>query len=245
MKNLKNLITFERFTTHSDLRIADSQAFKDLVKKHGLEVITSPVQDRHNTVMVKMPIRMKQSEHSDTERVYVMYSNGYIRGESGGNWSSHKSYKGNKPSQYVIAKYDPIETEEDIIKMVNRLDQTLTQNFKLMQDYDAYKKSGKPYKDAPLSVLNLLSSKESDNKRAEIEEYWEEEFRKNPTFTTRVPMRYLERIDRKVAEQKMWYLKVKKDPTQIANLPKEFAAEIIGMTHPKLKNVAKMGVFDN
>lgn len=242
---MKNLKTFERFTTHTNLRIADSQAFKDLVKKHNLEVITSPIQDKHNTVMVKMPMRMKQSEHSDTTRVYVMYSNGYIRGESGGNWSSQKSYKGNKPSQYVIAKFEPIETEEDIVKMVNRLDKTLTHNFKLMNDYKDYKKSGKPLADAPMSILNLLSTKESEKKRAQIVEYWEREFRKNPTFTTRVPLRYLERIDHRVAKQKEWYLKVKKDPTQIANLPKEYAAEIIGMTHPKLKNVAKMGVFDN
>lgn len=201
--------------------------------------------------MVEMPRKVKQKAgpfQSEITRVYVMYSNGYIRGESGGKWVSGRSFQQSSPSQYVIAKYDPIQTEADIVKMVNRLDQVLTANTKLMQDYDKWKailaKDPERYKDCPSSVLNLIDSQKHSQKDKEIMDKYKQIFQKNPTFTTTIPLYYLERIDFETAKKKEWYLKVKKNFAEIENVPEKYLNEIIAATHPKLKQIANIGIFD-
>jgi hypothetical protein len=107
--------------------IEESKHFQDLVQKYDLKNITTPLQRKRNVVRFLSP---STSRYSDA-RSYVLYPNGVIRTEilSSSTALKDSNYKIN--SQGVIDRLGIIKNDEDIKRMIDRIELTIIRSRKI------------------------------------------------------------------------------------------------------------------
>lgn len=122
--------------------IEQSQEFKDLVIKHNLLNVTTPLQRSRNTVRFIMPTGGKIS-YTDA-RSYVLYPNGIIRSETLENRHAFANKNFKPKHQAIIERLGVIRTADDVRKMIDRVDKALTRSKELDRRSEYISKGGSP-----------------------------------------------------------------------------------------------------
>ena len=140
--------------------IEQSKEFEDLVQKHNLINITTPLQRNRNTVRFILPTTGKLT-YTDA-RSYVLYPNGVIRGETLADRFALANKNFTVKHQTVIDRLGVIRTSEDVAKMIDRVDAALKRSKDLDAKIDYVRRGGDPERWAAVKKLLRSSPKLKD-----------------------------------------------------------------------------------